>query len=136
MKYFSSQIYRLNPVDHFLRFESYLQSPTEQNLLDFTEAIRNEMPVETYLELAMMYFHWGRSDESKKILQLAPQNMEVLYWLAWLNREDSNASQIYLDRAAQAYPEFVFPFREESTEVFNWASSKNFTWRADYLLAL
>jgi tetratricopeptide (TPR) repeat protein len=136
MKYFSSQIYRLNPVDHFLRFESYLQSPTEQNLSDFTEAIRNEMPVETYLELAMIYFHWGRFDESKKILQLAPQNMEVLYWLAWLNREESNASQIYLDRAAQVYPDFVFPFREESAEVLNWASSKDPTWRADYLLAL
>lgn len=136
MRQYGRQIEDLDPLNHFLIFEKYLSSPTDQHKSDFTEAIRNELPVETYLELAIMYANWGRTEESRKLLLLAPQNLEVLFWQAWLHRENPSSRQLFLEQAAQAHPDFVFPFREESAEVLNWVSTTAPTWKADYLLAL
>src|SRR3712207_6958621 len=42
----------------------------------FTDLIRNEMPQETYLELAISYYNIGCKNEAIKVLQLAPENAE------------------------------------------------------------
>lgn len=131
------KIEKLNPLNHFLRFEKYFQSPSEENKNRFIGLIKNEMPVETFLELAIWYAHLGRFEESKRVLEMAPQNSETLYWLAWLNRgDDTPLSKETLQKAAETTPAFVFPFREETARVLEWASDKEQTWQADYLLAL
>ncbi|MEJ7682344.1 MAG: hypothetical protein WKG06_31740 [Segetibacter sp.] len=68
----SLQLY--DPLNHFVRFERFLWKPTEENKKAFTGLIRNEMPQETYLELAIWYYNIGRKNDAAKVLQLAPTN--------------------------------------------------------------
>ena len=98
---------------------------------DVTALIRNELPHETFLELAAWYHGVGRDGDAAKVLDLAPPTAEVLYWLAWLHR-DTNL----LARAEAASPEFVFPFRTESIPVFEWAARQSSAWQPNYFLAL
>jgi len=127
----------INPLDPFIRFENYYEMRSESSKKEFVRLIRNEMPTETFLELAIWYHHLGLNDESRAVLELAPQNAEVRYWLAWLFREDDpQISQRYLKEADLSDVAFVFPFRQESAEVFVWASAQTGAWQADYLLAL
>lgn len=137
MEAIKSKIVALNPLDHFIGFETYLQAPSKESKDTFLSKIQNEMPGETLLELAVMYSNWGREEESKKILELAPTNTETLFWLAWLTRnEGQDTSNSYLERASQSVPDFVFPFREESAKVLHWAADKAPSWQSNYLLAL
>jgi len=127
----------LNPLNHFLRFEEYYVSKDPEDKKDFTELIRNEMPVETYLELAIWYSNLSRMKESREILEMAPINSISLYWLAWLYREDNpERSAEYLIEAERTSPEFVFPFREETVNVLEWARTEQPSWKVDYFLAL
>ena len=95
------------------------------------------MPQETFLELAAWYHRLGRLAETEQVLEVAPPNAEVLYWLARVKDErgDPGASAV-LQRAEAASPERVFPFRAESAEVMAWAASKSASWRPRYYQAL
>jgi tetratricopeptide (TPR) repeat protein len=119
----------LDPLNHFARFERYLRGKARP--AEFTALIRNELPRETFLELAAWYRGVGLDTEAAKVLDLAPPNAEVLYWLAYLRR-DTNL----LARAEAASPEFVFPFRPEAIPVFQWAAQQHPAWQPNYFLAL
>ncbi|MBD0835401.1 DUF5107 domain-containing protein [Aestuariibaculum suncheonense] len=138
LKLLRENIEKLNPIDHFVRFENYFSNSNEIQKDIFQSLIRNELPVETYLELAIWYAGLNRYEESKRILQMAPQNSIVLYWLAWLHSNDGNreASNQYLEKAHATSVDFVFPFREETFKVLEWASAQKKSWKSDYLLAL
>jgi len=119
----------LDPLNHFARFEQFLRGRARSG--DLTKLIRNELPQETYLELAAWYRNAGLDQDAARVLELAPPSAEALYWLAWL-RQDTNL----LARANAASPEFVFPFRLESIPVFEWAGRMNPAWQPRYYLAL
>ena len=119
----------LDPLNHLARFEDFLRRKTSSK--DFTSQIRNELPHETYLELAAWYRNAGLNLEAAQVLSLAPPTAEVLYWLAYL-QQDTNL----LTRAESASPAFVFPFRTESIPVFEWADQKSPAWQSRYYLAL
>ncbi|MET2983782.1 DUF5107 domain-containing protein [Aureibaculum conchae] len=132
-----NQIEKLNPINHFIRFEDFYKSPTENNKEKFQALIQNELPIESYLELAIWYANSNRFDESIKVLELSPKNTEVLFWLAWLNKQTNNSkSKLYLDRAEKSDLSFVFPFREETAEILEWVTAQKESWKANYLLAL
>jgi Tfp pilus assembly protein PilF len=118
----------LDPLNHFARFEKYLHRKTRPE--EFTSLIRNELPHETYLELAAWYRGAGLDEDAAKVLDLAPPTAEVLYWLAYLRQDKA-----LLARAAAASPEFVFPFRAEALPVFEWAKQTS-AWQPKYYLAL
>jgi tetratricopeptide (TPR) repeat protein len=119
----------LDPLNHFARFEQYLRGKARRE--EFTGLIRNELPHETFLELAAWYHGVGLDSEAAKVLELSPPAAEALYWLAYLRR-DTNL----LARAEAASPEFVFPFRPESIPVFEWAAQQRPAWQPNYFLAL
>ena len=119
----------LDPLNHFARFERYLRGKARPK--DFTALIRNELPHETFLELAAWYHGVGLDADAAKVLELAPPTAEALYWLGYLRR-DTNL----LARAEAASPEFVFPFRSESIPVFEWAARHRPGWQPSYFLAL
>jgi len=119
----------LDPLNHFARFEKYLESKATAR--DFTALIRNELPHETFLELAAWYRGVGLNEDAAKVLELAPPTAEVLYWLAYLRQDKS-----LLRRAEAASPAFVFPFRTESISVFDWATNQSSVWQPKYYLAL
>ncbi|WP_134090751.1 DUF5107 domain-containing protein [Olivibacter sp. XZL3] len=124
------------PLNHFIRFESYFQDPSAAAKDHFVSLIRNELPMETYLELAIWYANIKEFDAAKEVLSLSPLNIEGLYWLAWLCREQDAEKDKWLQMAEAADLKQVFPFREESAAVFAWASAEKASWKANYLEAL
>jgi tetratricopeptide (TPR) repeat protein len=127
----------LVPLSHFARFERYLVHKDDATRRAFVDGIRNEMPHETYLELAAWYHDLNRPEDARQALELAPQTAEVLYWLAFLKhalRDPGEAEA--LRQAEAASPRLVFPFRSESVPVFEWAARQTATWRPKYYLAL
>ncbi len=132
------RLLELEPLNHLARYELYLLKPGPGKLHDFQTMIRNEFPAETYLELTLYYWRTNQPRQAAELLSLAPENPEVLAWLAFLHRDnDPNKSLSWLDRAAKASPYLVFPFREESIPVLEWAASrKPDCWKFRYYLGL
>ena len=126
----------LDPLSTFGRFEKALAAGGEAPKA-FAAGLRGERPEEVLLELGAWYHGLGRGEEAERLLELAPPNAEVLYWLARLKDERGDpAAAEALRRADAASPELVFPFRPESADVLAWASSKSTSWRPRYALAL
>ncbi|MEO5600720.1 MAG: DUF5107 domain-containing protein, partial [Cyclobacteriaceae bacterium] len=127
----------LTPLNHFIRYEKYRLEPSESSKAEFTENIRNEMPHETYLQLADWYLSVGQPKESIEILSLAPENPEVFYWMAYLNHKNQNGqATAYIEKANNLSPQLIFPFRSTSAEVLNWAVTQTQNWKPKYYLAL
>lgn len=126
----------IDPLHHAARFEQHLLSPTPATRTAFTSMIRNELPHETYLEIAVDYSNLKLNDEALKVLALAPEQPEIRYWQAYLQRDKPAAAQL-LQKAAALSPYLVFPFREEAVTVFQWAAQTNpADWKAKYYLGL
>lgn len=117
-----------DPLNHFSRFEKYLWKPGAENKKAFIGLIRNEMPQETFLELAIWYNNAGLRSDAAKLLRLSPVNAEVLYWEAFLENKPLNVQQLR--------PNMVFPFRAETAEVLKDLIQKNDNWLLKYHLAL
>lgn len=132
------KILTLDPLDHTARYELYLLEPTDKNLEKFKSLIRNEFQAETYLEIALHYLNIGEAENALELLSSASENPEILVWLAYLNQYyDSNKSNTFLEKAAAVSPYLVFPFREESIPVFQWATNqKPDCWQFRYYLGL
>jgi tetratricopeptide (TPR) repeat protein len=128
----------LDPLDHLARFERYLISRDPKDLEACRRLIRNELPHETWIEMAMFYLRLGRGADAVEALKAAPAQTTVLYWLAYLLRESSpQESAAFLDEASAASPHLVFPFREEEIPVFSWAvAARPADWKPKYYLAL
>ncbi|HQG77310.1 MAG TPA: DUF5107 domain-containing protein [Bacteroidales bacterium] len=127
----------IDPLNHFANFEKYLLSPSTASLNDFKSLIRNELPHETFLELALDYVNRGLYDEAAAVLGEAPANPIVFYWLAWLRKDtDVALSTQLLRKAADLSPFLVFPFRHETISVLEWALEKNDSWKTRYYLGL
>jgi len=120
---------QIDPLNHFAQFEKYLLGQSRRQ--DFTGMIRNELPEQTYLELAAWYRNAGLDDDAANVLALAPRTGEVLYWLAYLRKDPQILSQ-----AEATSPAFIFPFRAESIPVFAWADQQRHDWQPKYFLAL
>ncbi|MDB5144096.1 MAG: hypothetical protein JWQ66_2809, partial [Mucilaginibacter sp.] len=129
-------ILSFDPLNHFARFEKYWWQSNEENKTSFTSMIHDEQPTETYLELADNYYKSGCLDECAKVLQLAPANALVNYWLAFLQNKQGKSFAEFLEKANNSSPAFVFPFRSEDEEVLLWAKQQNNSWKPKYYLAL
>jgi len=132
------QVLDIDPLDHLARFEAYLLSPSQKNLDAFKSQVRNELPQENYLEMALYYIRTGCDDEAITLLKIAPEHATVYYWLALLLLEKSGEeSKTYLDKASEFSPALVFPFREEEIPLFKWAiSERPQDWKPKYYLGL
>lgn len=127
---------QIDPLSHYARFENYLLEDKQDLLQGFKDAIRNELPHETYLELALTYAEVGLTGEAIKLLQEAPSYPMVYYWLAYLQRNNAKESQQLLQQATALSTDFVFPFRPESIAVLQWAAQANGSWKNQYYLGL
>lgn len=132
------RLLELDPLDHLARFERYLASRNPKDLEDCRGLIRNELPHETWLEMAILYLRLGLNDDAVAALKAAPSHATVLYWLAYLLRDSSpSESAAFLDKASAMSPFLVFPFREEEIAVFSWAlAARPADWKPKYYLAL
>lgn len=127
-----------DPLDHLARFELYLLEPTPANLETFKGLIRNELPHETYLEMALTYMRWNLDRDAAAVLKEAPAHPTAAYMLSRLALPDSpEESRTYFEKASALSPRLVFPFREEEIPLYEWAASvKPDDWKPKYYLGL
>jgi tetratricopeptide (TPR) repeat protein len=133
-----NKIIDLDPLNHFARFEQYLLDPCPRSLENFKSMIRNEFPHEAYLEIAAYYVNLRLDGDALRVLEAAPDQATVWYWQAYLlRRKSSERSREALEHAAALSPYLVFPFREESVPVFQWAATAQpKDWKPKYYLGL
>ncbi|NWG14142.1 MAG: tetratricopeptide repeat protein [Acidobacteria bacterium] len=133
-----NRILEIDPLNHLARFEHYLLEPEPQKLDVFKSLIRNEIPHETYLEIAMYYVSLGLEEDALRLLEVAPEQPAIRYWQAYLLRDRlPQRSREILRKASSLSPYLVFPFRGESIPVFQWADrSLPGDWKAKYYLGL
>ena len=118
----------LDPLNHFSFFEKYLWDTDANNKNHFLQGIRNELPIETFLEIGIWYYNKGCINEAANIFSLSPVNAEVLYWQSFLQNKNPDFNSI---DAGQ-----VFPFRPETALVLEKLKEKNAHWKLNYHLAL
>jgi len=128
-----------DPLNHFTRFEKYIQNPSGENKEFVKRFITNELPQETYLEYALWYFRNHQFSDALKVLNSASSDHPmVLLWQAYLNhllaREDSAKNS--LTKALSADCRFVFPFRAETLDALNWAGKLSQNWKITYYQGL
>jgi predicted Zn-dependent protease len=121
-------IIKIDPLNHFAPFEKYLWDASADNKNAFTSNIRNEMPGQTYLELASWYYNTAQNADALKVLELAEPDAEILYWKAVLGGKELNTQDLK--------PGLVFPFRPESAEILQKIVAKTDHWLPKYHLAL
>ncbi len=133
-----NKLLEIDPLNHPARFEQYLLNSNQENLKNFKSMIRNELPYETYLEIAMYYVNLELEEDALRVLEVAPEYPTIKYWQAYLSRDKNiQKSREYLNQATSLSPYLVFPFREESIPVFKWAKeSLPNAWKAKYYLGL
>ena len=128
----------IDPLSHLADFESCLLDRSDESLVKFRSMIRNELPHESYLELASYYYGLKLYDEAAQVLLQSPPYPMVSYWLAYLfnlmNQPQKADEQ--LARALDQSIVFAYPFRQESAEILKWADAKKPHWKTRYLLAL
>ncbi len=126
------------PLNHFARFEKYLLDKNKDLLKNFNSLIRNELPHETYLDIAVTYFNLGLLKEALTVLKYAPVNPIIYYWESYLALAlgDNIHSLKLLKKAEEISPYLVFPFRTETAEVLSRSASLSDTWKNKYYLAL
>ncbi len=132
------RIHELEPLNHLVRYERYLLDPSPSRLDIFKSMVRNEFPYETYIEMALHYIKLGLTELGVQLFEFASDYPTACYWLGYLLREkDREKSQTYLKMAQTISPWLVFPFREESIPVFEWAAQEEpEDWKSKYYLAL
>lgn len=128
------------PLHHDARFEKYcLSNKDESNeRKEFSSLIRNELPFETYMELAEWYEGMGCIDEALKLLTCAGDYPLALYQSAYLleKKGDTAQSNSALEKANSLSPDFVYPFRPKTIDYLNWAANKSNNWKIKYYLGL
>jgi tetratricopeptide (TPR) repeat protein len=132
------RIEAVDPLNHMVRYERYCSKPSTNRLRQFQTLIRNELPHETYLEIALYYHSLNLNTEARRILSLIEDYPIALYWLAYLWKgDDPQQAGIILSRASDMSPLYVFPHREETIPVLHWALG-HFPdeWKTKYYLAL
>jgi predicted Zn-dependent protease len=118
----------IDEISHFVNFEKWFSRQDEESRQRFASMIRNEMPHETFLELALFYLQAGGKPEALRILEMSPPSVEVDIWLTHLKNGSINWENCEIS--------FVFPFRAETGDLLEkWLSTENH-WKLRYLLAL
>lgn len=117
-----------DPLNHFSLYEKYLLQQTESNKQSFVSSVRNELPHESFNELAIWYYQNGYPAEALEIFQLSPASAEATLWIAFLKNEKVNTNTIN--------PAFAFAFRSETGAVLEKLLTQQDDWFLKYQLAL
>lgn len=128
----------LTPLNHFIRFERILIENTEASRQHFISMIKNELPNESFMELASWYEGIGLINETIQLLEMAPGNTMIFFKLAYLynNANLLQKSKEIFNKAVATSPDFVFPFRRESIAPLDWAVKQSDNWHSKYLLGV
>lgn len=126
------------PLYHPARFEKYQLNPTAEASEEFTALIRNELPAETYMEIADWYAAINAEDEALTLLSYAGDNPIAQYQAAHILHKcgKDNDAKALIDQANSQSPDFVFPFRHQALRALIYADSVAPSWKHQYYQAL
>src|SRR5258705_2487625 len=130
-----NRIEQYDPINCFVKFETWLWQKTDAAKNILTSSLQNEMPDQSYLELALWYYSIGCNTVCEQALQVYRASTEINYWLAWLNK-DSPSGKIYYEKAKAAKGLTAFPFRPESAIPLRWYANQTQEWQPTYSLGL
>ena len=127
------------PLYHPARYEaSLIQRDSRQTKESFAALVRNELPFETFMELAGWYEAIGAYDEAIDVCTYAKDYPIAVYKRAYLlhkqGKEDAAVEEV--KRANQLSPRYVFPFRPSTLEALNWAAGVSKHWTINYYRGL
>jgi tetratricopeptide (TPR) repeat protein len=117
-----------DPLNHFAMFEEALIKGDKDSQAHFVNMISNELPQETFAELAVWYYNSGCKAEAEKVFELSPESAEKVYWLSFLQNKKADCSTIN--------PAFAFPFRSETGAVIENLLKAQNDWILKFHLAL
>ncbi len=115
------QVLKIDPLNHFALWEKH------QTL---KSVLFNELPAQSYMELAVDYYNWGLVDKARQLFQKADNTVSEI-WMAYLDK-DANKLETLTSNSV----DFVFPFRRETLPVLEWANEQNNHWSYKYYLGL
>ncbi len=127
------------PLYHAARFEQlYQKGDSGFQQEKFQALIRNELPFETYMELAEWYEAVGCAEEALALLECAGDYPIAFYKRAYLLHQVGNDSEslCILQQANESSPNMVFPFRPSSLKALEWAKTVRPNWKITYYEAL
>jgi Tfp pilus assembly protein PilF len=130
---YSKQLYEIDPLNHFARFEGYLRSQSEESKKNFISGFQNELPEQNILEIGIHYANLSLNNESALAFELIPNNVLAIIWLAYLQPQNTKN---YLQEASLKNSEYVFPYRRETIAVLESAVENKSLWKFNYYLAL
>ena len=87
-------ILSFDPINHIALFEKYKWQNTDANKQQFVTTIKNEMPQETYAELATSYYNNGCTDEAMQLFQISPPSTEAILWLSFLQHKTADETTL------------------------------------------
>ncbi len=117
-----------DPLNLFAIAEKYQQQKNETNKNALISSVRNELPHESFNELAIWYYNNGYPAEALEIFQLSPASAEAAFWVAFLKKEKVNTPSIN--------PAFAFAFRPETGSVLEKLLTQQDDWFLKYQMAL
>lgn len=124
------RISALDPLCHFPDMERVLAGKLTPDALD--ASIAEELKLQNYFEYAAFYVGLGLKDKALATLDAAKEdNILVSLWKAWLKDDAS-----LIPEAEAGEMAFVFPYRECSADVLEWAVANGGSWKSRYLLAM
>ncbi|TKG92910.1 DUF5107 domain-containing protein [Puteibacter caeruleilacunae] len=130
---FNNRLEELDPTMHFSRFERYLLSQSEESKRTFQLHIYNEMPIQSYLDLAIFYHQINLNDEALSLLDMAPENPIVNLWKAYI---DIKNQSLHLSKALDLSPYLVFPHRNATAKILQQIMKNHKHWKLNYYLGL
>jgi len=119
----------IDPTSSLLAYEKDLWNSTDH----LTSLISNELPEQSYLELALLYHRYGQSETALDLLTRIPDYPIAQLWLAELDEENTTK---YLADALDISPEMVFPHRRETLTLLEKWSTESDHWKLKYYRAL
>lgn len=127
------RIAALDATSTFQKFETFQLSNEASDEKQFVDGVTNELPHESFLDLAIEYYKKGFLKEAVAVLTLAPSHPIVNLWLAYLIPDKREA---YLNMALGESAEFVFPHRVETAKVCEMMLKDNTHWKLRYYYGL
>lgn len=126
-----NRIYNTDATSLFYHFELFMLGMLQAQ--DVQQQVTNELPAESYLELAAEYLSYGAKHESRELLKLSPGHPIVTLWLAYLDQEHQ---QEKLNEMLEMPADMIFPHRKETATILRYFAKENPHWKLKYYLAL
>ena len=134
----SEELLEKYPLNHYFRYERYAKNRNTNNQAIFTSLIRNELPFESFLELAFWYESIGRDDEAIELLSMIQESPLACYQRAYiLHRHGKEVEAIQLvEDADKLSPKLTFAFRPEALDALKWSADVSNSWKPTYYQAM